>query len=122
MNLNLNTSRIAAAVLETGVQALGATACGGAAGEGNDAPQAPEPALELAADQGGDSEARFGPRPSKDARLRCYPRLLANPDAAIPDRCFWEWMPFPGRGHLTTRRHPAPPQGAGCRCSHSGDA
>ncbi len=89
MNLNLNTSRIAAAVLGTGI-ALGATACGSAAGEGNDAPQAPEPALELAADQGSESEARFGPRPSKDARLRCYPRLPANPDAAIPDRCFWE--------------------------------
>ncbi len=86
MNLNLNTKRIAAAALGAGI-ALGAVACAPAAGEDDDAPNAPAPAAEQTAqtNQGG-----IGPRPSKDARLRCYPRIPADPDAEIPDRCFWE--------------------------------
>jgi hypothetical protein len=84
MNSNRNLSRMAAATVAAGI-ALSVTACGSAAGEDNDAPKAP--ALEQAA---GTTQHGIGPRPSKDARLRCYPRIPANPDAEIPDRCFWE--------------------------------
>lgn len=63
MNLNLNTSRIAAAVLGTGI-ALGATACGSASGKTSEAPEAPESAV-----QNVGSEPKSDNEPSQ----QCYP-------------------------------------------------